>query len=86
MNLANRDQSRQQYERRRRAARDELLPTLEEGSGPTGRWAMLTIEVRRDLRRVVQARGRFNRAATREELGVLQAWATRNALDVSLFT
>ena len=38
--------------------------TLEDGKGETGRWAMLTIEVRKDLRRVVQARGRFNRSAT----------------------
>jgi hypothetical protein len=60
--------------------------TLEDGSGPTGSWAMLTVEVRRDLRRIVQARGRFNRAATGEELAILQAWASRNALDVSLFT
>jgi hypothetical protein len=58
--------------------------TLADGSGVTGRWAMLTIDVRRDLRRVVQARGRFNRAPTCEELSVLQAWSNRNALEVSL--
>jgi PcfJ-like protein len=62
------------------------MMTLEDGSGPTGSWAMLTVEVRRDLRRIVQARGRFNRPATSEELGILHAWATRNALDISLFT
>jgi len=49
--------------------------TLEDGKGETGRWAMLTIEVRKDLRRVVQARGRFNRSATSEEHGILVAWA-----------
>jgi hypothetical protein len=58
--------------------------TLEDGKGETGRWAMLTIEVRRDLGRVVQARGRFNRPATTEEHGILLAWAGKNGLDVSL--
>jgi hypothetical protein len=58
--------------------------TLEDGKGETGRWAMLTIEVRRDLGRVVQARGRFNRPATTEEHGVLLAWAGKNGLEVSL--
>jgi hypothetical protein len=58
--------------------------TLEDGAGVTGRWAMLTIEVRRDLRRVVQARGRFNRPATSEERGILLAWAGKNGLDISL--
>jgi hypothetical protein len=58
--------------------------TLEDGKGETGRWAMLTIEVRMDLRRVVQARGRFNRSATSEEHAILLAWAGRNGLEVSL--
>jgi hypothetical protein len=58
--------------------------TLEDGKGETGRWAMLTIELRRDLRRVVQAHGRFNRPATTEERGVLLAWAGKNGLAVSL--
>jgi hypothetical protein len=58
--------------------------TLEDGTGETGRWAMLTLEVRKDLRRVVQARGRFNRLATSEEHGILLAWAGRNGLEVSL--
>jgi hypothetical protein len=58
--------------------------TLEDGKGETGRWAMLTIEVRKDLRRVVQARGRFNRSATSEEHGILLAWAGKNGLEVSL--
>jgi hypothetical protein len=58
--------------------------TLEDGTGETGRWAMLTLEVRKDLRRVVQARGRFNRLATSEEHGILVAWAGRNGLEVSL--
>jgi len=56
--------------------------TLEDGRGETGRWAMLTIEVRNPSRAVVQARGRFNRAATSEEHGILLAWAGRNGLRV----
>jgi hypothetical protein len=60
--------------------------TLEDGTGETGRWAMLTLEVREDLRRVVQARGRFNRLATSEEHGILVAWAVRNGLEISLGT
>lgn len=58
--------------------------TVEDGLGQTGRWAMLTIEVRKDLRRVVQARGRFNRSATSEEHGILLAWAGANGLAVGV--
>lgn len=58
--------------------------TLEDGKGETGRWAMLTIEVRKDLRRVVQARGRLNRPATSEEHGILVGWAGKNGLEMSL--
>jgi hypothetical protein len=58
--------------------------TLEDGRGATGRWAMLTIEVRNDLRRVVQARGRFNRPATSAEHQILLRWAGMNRLSVSL--
>jgi hypothetical protein len=58
--------------------------TVEDGLGQTGRWAMLTIEVRKDLRRVVQARGRFNRSATSEEHGILLAWAGANGLAVGM--
>ena len=58
--------------------------TVEDGLGETGRWAMLTIEVRKDLRRIVQARGRFNRAATGEEHGILLEWAGANGLELSL--
>jgi hypothetical protein len=56
--------------------------TYEDGTGPTGRWAMLTIEVRTESRRVVQARGRFNRAATSAEHVVLVRWAGLNGLTV----
>ncbi|HEX4447075.1 MAG TPA: PcfJ domain-containing protein, partial [Polyangiaceae bacterium] len=58
--------------------------TVEDGLGETGRWAMLTIEVRKDSRRIVQARGRFNRAATGEEHGILLEWAGANGLEVSV--
>jgi hypothetical protein len=58
--------------------------TLEDGRGETGVWAMLTIEVRNEIRRVVQARGRFNRTATSEEHAVLMRWAGMNGLEVAL--
>ncbi len=58
--------------------------TLEDGQGETGRWAMLTIEVRNAIRRVVQARGRFNRTATSEEHAILMRWAGMNGLEISL--
>jgi len=39
-----------------------------------GIWFMLTLEVRNDLRTVVQARGRFNRPATTHELSIVNRW------------
>jgi hypothetical protein len=56
--------------------------TLENGRGPTGHWAVLTIEVRNELRRVVQARGRFNRPATKAEHEILVRWAGLNGLTI----
>jgi hypothetical protein len=56
--------------------------TLEDGLGATGRWAMLTIEVRNETKHVVQARGRFNRAATSAEYNILLRWAGANGLAV----
>jgi hypothetical protein len=50
----------------------------------TGHWRRLTIEVRRPLRQIVQARGRFNARAEPRDLLVLEAWAARNALSVAL--
>jgi hypothetical protein len=58
--------------------------TLEDGRGATGTWAMLTIEVRNELRRVVQARGRFNRQPTSAEHHVLTRWAGVNRLTMAL--
>jgi hypothetical protein len=59
--------------------------TLEEGRGDsreTSLWAMLTIEVRNAERRIVQARGRFNRPATSAEHQILVRWAGVNGLTV----
>ena len=58
--------------------------TLEDGRGATGTWAMLTIEVRNELRRVVQARGRFNRQPTNAEHQILVRWAGVNRLTMAL--
>lgn len=58
--------------------------TLENGLGPTGTWGMLTIEVRNELGRIVQARGRFNRPATTAEHQILMRWAGLNGLQVVL--
>lgn len=44
----------------------------------------ITIEVRNDLHRIVQARGRFNRMPTSQEFTIMTAWAGQNNLDVSL--
>lgn len=47
----------------------------------SGVWNMLTLEVRNQLRSVVQARGRFNRPATTHELNLIHRWmATGNYL------
>jgi hypothetical protein len=55
--------------------------TLEDG---TGHWRRLTIEVRLASRQIVQARGRFNRLPDPRDVRALQAWASRNALEVCL--
>jgi hypothetical protein len=59
------------------------IMTMEDGKGPTGRWAMLTIEVRNQTRAIVQARGRFNRMPTAEERTILARFAAQNGLTVS---
>ncbi len=53
------------------------------GGGPTGRWAMLTIEVRNQTRAVVQARGRFNRMPTDDERKILARFAAMNNLSIA---
>jgi hypothetical protein len=58
--------------------------TLEDGQGATGHWVMLTIEVRNELRRVVQARGRFNSPATKAAHEILVRWAGLNGLTITL--
>lgn len=54
--------------------------TKEDGTGDTGNWAMLTVEVDNVRKEVVQYRGRFNRTASREEVLILSRWATENSL------
>ena len=55
--------------------------TLEDNSG---HWRRLTIEVRPSLRQIVQARGRFNRLPEPKDMLALEAWATRNKLQILL--
>ena len=50
----------------------------------TGHWRRLTIEVRPSTKEIVQARGRFNRTPEAADLRALEAWAARNALEISL--
>lgn len=57
---------------------------MSDGLGPTGTWGMLTIEVRNDLKRIVQARGRYNRTRTSKEQQVLTRWAGLNGLTINL--
>lgn len=57
---------------------------MEDGLGETGRWHMATVEVRNDLRRVVQARGRYNRSITSKEHRILLEWANTNNLALAL--
>lgn len=49
-----------------------------------GKEKRMTIELRNDLRRIVQFRGKFNRQATSREFQVLTDWAHLNGLEVSL--
>jgi len=60
------------------------IMTMEDGKGPTGRWAMLTIEVRNQTRSIVQARGRFNRMPTQDERTILARFAAQNGLMVAI--
>jgi hypothetical protein len=55
--------------------------TLEDN---TGHWRRLTIEVRPSLCQIVQARGRFNRLPEPRDMLALEAWASRNKLQVSV--
>jgi hypothetical protein len=43
---------------------------------------VITIEVRNAERRIVQARGKYNRVITAMELSILAAWAGQNGLRV----
>lgn len=59
--------------------------------GATSIWSMtndgqrvLTIEVRNDTRRIVQARGKYNRQSTSQEFAILNQWAGSNNLEINL--
>lgn len=45
---------------------------------------MITIEVRNSSKRIVQARGRYNRVTTNEEFKIISSWAQENNLDISI--
>lgn len=57
---------------------------MEDGHGETGRWHQVTVEVNNALRRVGQARGRFNRSMTPRERTIVARWASRNALALAV--
>ncbi|MFO0760572.1 MAG: PcfJ domain-containing protein [Byssovorax sp.] len=58
--------------------------TMHDGRGPTGTWAMVTVEVDNAKRQVVQARGKHNRPMTTRERSVLGRWAGMNGLTLAL--
>src|SRR5690606_7596196 len=45
---------------------------------------VITIEVKNQYKKIVQARGRFNRVTTNEEFKIISQWAQENNLDISL--
>lgn len=47
--------------------------------------ARLTLEIRPDRAEIVQIRGRHNRRATEEQMGVVRRWAAESGLTVSYF-
>lgn len=49
-----------------------------------GKQKMMTIELRNDIKRVVQFRGKCNRQSTAREFQILTDWANLNGLEVSL--
>lgn len=60
-------------------------------SGRTSIWSltlngerMITVEVRNDINRIVQARGKMNRQSTAREFSVITEWANKNGLQVVL--
>lgn len=55
-----------------------------ESAETDGKQKMVTIEVRNDLKRIVQFRGKFNRQASAREFSILTQWAGMNNLEVSL--
>jgi hypothetical protein len=57
---------------------------MADGKGTTGAWMMVTLEVRNPMKKIVQARGRFNRAMTAKESQVVTRWANMNGLQIGL--
>lgn len=55
---------------------------IEEGSG---REKLLTIEVQLSNRQIRQVRGKFNRYATQQELGILKRWALQERLTIASY-
>lgn len=60
-------------------------------NGWTSIWSMtcngervITIEVRNSSKKIVQARGRYNRVTTNEEFKIISSWAQDNNLDICL--
>ena len=49
----------------------------------TGHWRRLTIEVHPSMRRIVQARGRFNGLPEPRDMVALREWAGRNNLQIA---
>jgi hypothetical protein len=46
---------------------------------------MLTIEVRHTARTIVQAKGKYNRSSTAQEMVVMKEWARKNNLDIKVY-
>jgi hypothetical protein len=45
---------------------------------------LITIEVRNSARKIVQARGKYNRQTTSEEFKYITKWANENGLQIQL--
>lgn len=55
-----------------------------QGPGTKGKQKMMTVELRNDIKRVVQFRGKFNRQSSAREFQILTNWANLNGLEVGL--
>lgn len=57
---------------------------MQDGEGPTGYWAMLTVQVSNQTRTIVQARGQYNKLPDHRSHAVLIRWANQAGLTVNL--